>query len=1432
MSNAATAEAQKFEFQLDEFYLDLQEGGQNIVFLSQAEIARMPFPGLRPFKTSEFQIFKGRDGQAAELIRRLKQNRFLAVIGSSGTGKSSLVRAGLIPELYAGGLREAGNDWKIAICRPGKNPVANLAVAIASIKGKSKDEGVLYEHYKTTEPVLSRSIFGLLDINESLAKEDSGKTKSSLLVIVDQFEELFRYDRKDLNKENIENHFVDLLLQAAASPYSSVYVVITMRSEFLGDCVKFRGLPEEVNKGQYLVPALNRDELAEVIEGPVCRAGKTIDNGLVELLINEIEGGKLKENLDQLPVLQHALMRTYQLAAEKGDEKIEYGHYRDVGGLNQALALHAREKFNALKDGSPEGQLSKRQQIAKLIFQALTDASTDLRGGRRPTELKNIHAIAAALGAKAEVNGVINSFRGSETSFIMPPINTVLHDNLMIDIAHESLMRRWDDLKQWVKEETQNGKWYQQLNERRRQGQPIAGAFLADLLRWRSQYQHNSAWASRYHGAEAASDDVSAHQGLYDANLAFLKQSEKAVIEEEETKKKEIAEKARKEEEVRQREQKIVEAAQRNQEEALRMQQIEFAGQRQKELELRDQQSKFESQIKKREQKEREKKWLLYAIAAVLLGVSIAAGFAFIEKDKAKANLFLAQQQKNSATAAKVRAEQLLRQLHVKEILADSLKEDAYVRRDTAQARENRIKQLLERMERLNNERQEALAEIEKRAAKDYLNQQPFYNATFLKFIEKEAISRELLIKPLKDLGYINYSKYIRLALQNKINKAVEAREMFIESPVFGLKFAKEAWDNRDSKQWVEKILSGIFTQTLFPKQQVDPILYQSSLSDRPYLLAAAKNSRFVLADSDQIVIGSLSGNSLRLNNVLWTKPIYYNDLLKDTLSRQPDSLLFEDYGPRKVNAVAVKSDNELVFLENDSLVVMQRGGEAALKGELYGNSRPRLAQFSPDGKYLTVVKDNALLRWNVDTMKGGHSYLPDTLKRYLPDTTISSLLFSPDGQTLAVSLSNRKFDFWDLDANKPSAKFGNDVEGEAATFSPGSNYFLAAKPEFSTRYVDVYDTAGRRVGFFTPFASPRDRNVKSDSVAIRQVTIAPDCKSLLINFGDTLLLFTGESGDSILKSDGRTNRLSLSDKLHSLNQATILDAHYLDANNIVSLTEDGRLYRWQITDRFSSLQKAFDDVQNLVDFDDEETGQIDSSAFERLTEDTNRERLRNVASYYFRGASGGDEFWSDLPFKTILKRTKQLFLKLASEDTGFWKQIDSVKLSSLNKLEVGQAAADSLRAMQGKLDTLARIKRLQGYVRESESALKKFPSDSSLKKSAASDYWNLSWYSLFVNACDSAIIAAKRGFELDPVKDGINTNLALAYLLKGEFDSAETVYKKYNGKEYSDDTGRKFTEVFLQDFEVLVKYGIISKAKPDVYNKMEEIKTKILGVK
>lgn len=496
-----SAEKGSLSFQIDEFYLELQVNGNEIALLNEEELEAHPFPGLRPFKTSEFQLFKGRDGQGEELISRLEKNHFLAVIGSSGTGKSSLVRAGLIPQLLGGYLRGAGTKWNIAICRPGKDPIQNLAVALASLQtGAPRPKA---EDIHTTESLLSDNDYGILDINSLITEK--GQKKENLLVIVDQFEEIFRFDRKELNKPDIERDFVNLLLKATEENRDAIYVIITMRSEFLGDCVKFRGLPEAINKGQYLVPQLSRIQIREAIEAPIRLAGRRIDPDLVELLINELEKKNLKENLDQLPILQHALMTMYRMAQEEGpDTIIGLKQYEKIGSMESALAKHAEEAYKRL--GSPEhSATTEKQNIARIIFQSLTESGPDLKGGRRPVELKYIHDLAKEVldVTPEEVNEIVNYYRTGDTSFIMPPESTSLYPALMLDISHESIMRNWDKLKKWVEDEYDAAKTYQRLIDaaalyKKGEKDTLTRKELGSFIFWENKYHPNKVWAERY----------------------------------------------------------------------------------------------------------------------------------------------------------------------------------------------------------------------------------------------------------------------------------------------------------------------------------------------------------------------------------------------------------------------------------------------------------------------------------------------------------------------------------------------------------------------------------------------------------------------------------------------------------------------------------------------------------------------------------------------------------------------------------------------------------------------------------------------------------------------------------------------------------------------------------------------------------------------
>jgi hypothetical protein len=442
-----------------------------------------PFPGLRPFETEESHLFFGRESQSDEQLARLGRHRFLAVVGTSGSGKSSLVRAGLLPSLHGGFMASGAVSWQVACFRPGNDPIGHLARALAEIPGFVPAGGL----EASVTSTLRRSGLGLL----AAVREARMPPGQSLLVVVDQFEELFRFQQTvDAGRSGDAAAFVKLLLEATAQDEIPIYVVLTMRSDYLGDCARFRDLPERLNDAQYLIPRMTRDQRREAITGPVLVGGGRIAPRLVNRLLNDAG-----DNPDQLPILQHALMRMWDLWARQGQGgEIDLEHDEAVGGMATALSRHADEAFEEL---DPRGR-----EIAESLFKSLTEKGPDNREIRRPARLAELAAIAQA--STEEVRAVVESFRREGRSFLMPRAGVALQEDTVIDISHESLIRGWQRLKAWVDQEAQSARMYRKVAEDaalHAEGQAALwrDPNLAQALHWREESRPGQAWAERYH---------------------------------------------------------------------------------------------------------------------------------------------------------------------------------------------------------------------------------------------------------------------------------------------------------------------------------------------------------------------------------------------------------------------------------------------------------------------------------------------------------------------------------------------------------------------------------------------------------------------------------------------------------------------------------------------------------------------------------------------------------------------------------------------------------------------------------------------------------------------------------------------------------------------------------------------------------------------
>ncbi|HZF11091.1 MAG TPA: hypothetical protein VFE33_20055 [Thermoanaerobaculia bacterium] len=436
-----------------------------------------PFPGLRAFEIEESLLFFGRETHAEELLRRLSESRFLAVVGSSGCGKSSLVRAGLLPALFRGYLPSATSRWRFAILRPGSAPIDALAAALTQ-------EGVLGSQDVTKlRETLAATSGGLVEA----VRQAGFAPGESLLVVVDQFEEIFRFAPDSQPGESQAPLFVSLLLHAVESD-APIYVALTMRSEYQGDCAQFPGLPEALNRSQYLVPRLTRDERRQAIVRPLQLVETDAAPRLVNRLLNDVG-----DDPDQLPVLQHALLQTYRhWQGAGGHGGIDLSDYEEIGGIANALGRHGDEIL---------AELSKAdQRLAEAIFRSLT---TTERGRivRRPKTLGAIHAVvnAADKAAQGRVNAIISTFARREHSLLMLS-KSALEPDTVVDITHESLMRKWPRLAAWIKEEARSAEWYSDLARdvaryRTRDAGLWRDPALSGVLQRRDQENWNVAWA-------------------------------------------------------------------------------------------------------------------------------------------------------------------------------------------------------------------------------------------------------------------------------------------------------------------------------------------------------------------------------------------------------------------------------------------------------------------------------------------------------------------------------------------------------------------------------------------------------------------------------------------------------------------------------------------------------------------------------------------------------------------------------------------------------------------------------------------------------------------------------------------------------------------------------------------------------------------------
>jgi tetratricopeptide (TPR) repeat protein len=475
---------------------------------------RAPYPGLRSFKRAETDLFFGRDDCVEAMVGRLRATRFLAVLGSSGCGKSSLVHTGLLSGLEMGLLGRASSRWRIVDFRPGGEPLRNLARRLLETNRPEAQQGAAGLDEIDVEFLRAR----LKRAPDSLiewCRESDLPDGTNLLFLVDQFEELFRY-QSYASREEAEAFVARLLeikrLDGTSGNNPSLYVAITMRSEYLGASALIDGLAEAINEGAYLIPRMTRDECREAIIGPANVCGIEIEPALVNRMLNDLTSfapwdgsdasdqlSRLARRADQLPVMQHALNQLWREAKEANNGggsgqgiTLTLAEYTAIGGVAGALDRHAN---NILKQLGAE-----RSLVAETVFRALTSGTAVADAVRRPISFGEL--VNVCNGDEAAVRTVVDAFRAPGCNFLLPEIDRepVLNDGTTIDITHESLIRQWKTLSAWLEKEGRAAHEWRRLKDDAERNELLSGRRLLNAITFRDEIKPNVAWAERYGG--------------------------------------------------------------------------------------------------------------------------------------------------------------------------------------------------------------------------------------------------------------------------------------------------------------------------------------------------------------------------------------------------------------------------------------------------------------------------------------------------------------------------------------------------------------------------------------------------------------------------------------------------------------------------------------------------------------------------------------------------------------------------------------------------------------------------------------------------------------------------------------------------------------------------------------------------------------------
>ena len=416
-----------------------------------------PYKGLEAFQAEDADYFFGRETLVADLAVRVTESNLLAVIGPSGVGKSSVLRAGVVPAVWDGSV-SGGTGWTTVVMTPGAEPLEELAIRIALLRGIAPSP--VLADLETDPRALD------LAVRQALIDEPDD---AYLLLVVDQFEEIFTLCHSELRRRQ----FVNALLGALTPPTGRTVLVLGLRSDFLGHCSEYQALVDALQDRLVVVGMIDEDGIRRTIEGPAEQARLALEPGLVERILRDVIGQP-----GALPFLSHALLETWQ---RRRGGLLTLNGYADAGGVGDAIARTAQSVYDAFP---PEQQAIARRTFVRLVH--LGDGTEDVRRRQSQAELRGAGDDQALVEATLQQ---LTDRRLLTRSGSFPDAG-----DSQVELAHETLITAWPKLRAWIEDSRADEILRRRIERDARDWKPrkrdvlYRGRRLAEALAWTGRH--------------------------------------------------------------------------------------------------------------------------------------------------------------------------------------------------------------------------------------------------------------------------------------------------------------------------------------------------------------------------------------------------------------------------------------------------------------------------------------------------------------------------------------------------------------------------------------------------------------------------------------------------------------------------------------------------------------------------------------------------------------------------------------------------------------------------------------------------------------------------------------------------------------------------------------------------------------------------------